>query len=445
MTYTKPVIVAMGNKFFRVVCAMCMLIAFAACGEEGGPEIGGINSSSLSAGAGASGDSLGSIGSGGSGSSASGASAGGTSREDAILLTVDTWANGSVTANGDQWFKFTATASTQYIHVDCESVYSVYAQMYDSSAAPVGSVGDLSPESDNHFMSRVVTVGNVYYIRLDFDGNETGTYTIAFNASSAPPPVALPSGGVTVLTANTWANGTIASAGGEQWFRFTATAPAQWIHIEYGTLSNIDIRVFDSHGTKVQIIDHPAPVVVTTGQQYYVRVFSYVDDGDLDGSGTYKIAFTTVPVPPGTPTLTANTWANGSGSAAEYSNLCFRFTATAEAQWIHVEATDDNSYVHVIDISGEYLNYNDSDDTGFNYRRRYALTVGQEYYVLLWGYLDSYKIAFNSSSVPPGTNAIPAFSGSDFNTWTAAGQASAISFAVDSSGELNVSPDWVAY
>ena len=95
-----------------------------------------------------------------------------------------------------------------------------------------------------------------------------------------------------VLTANNWTNGTITSSSG-QWFRFTATADTQYIHINFGTLADFNVQVFDSSNTTVgantrltggtRAISRP----LTAGQVYYVRVTPY----NTSGSGTYQIAF----------------------------------------------------------------------------------------------------------------------------------------------------------
>jgi hypothetical protein len=114
-----------------------------------------------------------------------------SSKKNAILLTADTWAAGSFASGGDaQWYTFTATASTQYIHIQRGTMTgSVYVQLYDSAYFPIGDeqsfyigIGYSSPTYLN--TSRPVTSGNVYYMRV---WNNSGTYKIGFNTSSDAP------------------------------------------------------------------------------------------------------------------------------------------------------------------------------------------------------------------------------------------------------------------
>ncbi|MDR2717292.1 MAG: autotransporter adhesin family protein [Treponema sp.] len=96
-------------------------------------------------------------------------------------LTVDTWADGNLPQNGVQWFMFTATASTQYIHASFGTLTSLYVQMY----LPNNIVYSTSLHDSNKYTSLGVTVGQEYYIRVE--NSNSGTYKIAFNASQTAP------------------------------------------------------------------------------------------------------------------------------------------------------------------------------------------------------------------------------------------------------------------
>jgi len=184
---------------------------------------------------------------------------------NSTALTANTWADGDITLGGEQWFKFTATASTQYIHINDGTLYHLSVQVYDSYGAEVRftDAGGLA-----------VTAGRIYYIQV-ISYYSRGTYKIAFNNSIFPP-------GVITLTADTWADGNITS-GGEQWFKFTATASTQYIHINDGALDRLSVQAYDSSGATVRFTD-AGGLAVKAGQECYIRVTSW-------GSGTYKIAF----------------------------------------------------------------------------------------------------------------------------------------------------------
>jgi len=106
--------------------------------------------------------------------------------DENIALTVNTWANGNITSSGSQqFFKFTATASTQYIHVSFNTLTSLSVQVYNSNGTTVGSQTNLN--SSTRYTSRTVTTGQEYYMLIR-SSSRTGTYRIAFNTSTTPPP-----------------------------------------------------------------------------------------------------------------------------------------------------------------------------------------------------------------------------------------------------------------
>jgi len=102
-----------------------------------------------------------------------------------IMLTNNTWEGGNITSsNGVQWFKFSATVSKYFIHFISGELTSLKVQVYDSSGNKVGNQTDLSSGSSS--TSLIVTSGQAYYIKVT--SSSSGTYQIAFNESSTPPP-----------------------------------------------------------------------------------------------------------------------------------------------------------------------------------------------------------------------------------------------------------------
>ncbi|GHV81635.1 hypothetical protein AGMMS49991_01930 [Spirochaetia bacterium] len=317
------------------------------------------------------------------------------------ILTVDTWANGSIALNGEQWFNFTATAATQYIHATLGTLPYLYVQLYDSTGVTVGSQTQLSDSITS--TSRTVTSGNVYYVKVTPPSSSyTGTYQIAFNGGIAPP-------GTPILTADTWANGSLAS-GGKQWFSFTATAAAQYIHVTFGTLTDLDVQLYDGNsvaaGSQTTLSGSTRYVsrTVTSGNVYYVRVMPYA------GSGTYQIGFNSDFWPPGTTptTLTVDTWANG--SLASDGEQWFSFTATAATQYIHATlGTLAELKVQLYDSTGVEVGSQVSLST-FSASNTLSInrpvTIGNVYYVKVWPYSSSYtgtyQIVFGGM-MPPGT------------------------------------------
>jgi formylglycine-generating enzyme required for sulfatase activity len=99
------------------------------------------------------------------------------------------------------------------------------------------------------------------------------------------------------LTVNIWADGNIPTAGGEQWFIFTATASDQYIHFSTtgSTLTSVYVQRYDSSGAMVggeaylYRYKTSTSISPTLGQTSYIRVRPY----DSSSSGTYQIAFNT--------------------------------------------------------------------------------------------------------------------------------------------------------
>ena len=335
-------------------------------------------------------------------------------------LTANTWTDVNFTKNKYEWFKFTATAETQYIHFifgTWNSSYnsSVYVKVYDSNGTSIR----VKYNTYKDYFSLTVKVGQEYYIQVwHYTSDQSGTYQIAFNFLPCPPVTT-----ITPLNENIWADGNLSTSSDIQWFKFTATANAQYIHFIFGTLdysyyyNSVYVKVYDSNGNEV--IDENISrdgsffMTVTAGQNYYISV-SLPDNSSR--YGTYQIAFSkysttpsiTITLPSQTIPLISNTWADGNIPTS--SDLqWFKFTATAETQYIHASfGTLDHLYVWVYNSSGTAIGR--ETDVLFYYNHNYeyiflTLEVGQEYYIRVRPYYSSrygtYQIAFNTSKTAP--------------------------------------------
>jgi hypothetical protein len=222
--------------------------------------------------------------------------------EDAIQLREGVWASGNITADGEQWFKFTATSDIhQYLHFYQETLTDIYVQMYDNTGTATGEKDELY--GSNTYTARTLSNGSMYYIKVTpINSYYFGTYKIAFNTTTTAPAITLPTQNITTLNANTWADGNIPTSNGEQWFMFTATSDAQYIHFNLINLYDACVQLYDSTGTVTgeRTILFGSNLytarTLSNGSMYYIRVKQYKR---ADG-GTYKIAFntsTTAPSP----------------------------------------------------------------------------------------------------------------------------------------------------
>ena len=212
------------------------------------------------------------------------------------LLEDKKWTDGSIATGGEQWFKFTATAATQYIHFTWGALNQITVNVYDNVGNPVGSQSTTLSDS-NRSTNREVTAGNEYYIRVAPSSNEKGTFKIAFNDKNI-----MFGSDTTSLTAGTWEAGYI-DAGGEQWFSFTATAATHYIHFTSGTLDSLYVQLYDSNlnilvsNTQLSSYNKNLLCTVEVGKTYYTKVIL----SSTLASGSYYFVFnnsTTAPAAP---------------------------------------------------------------------------------------------------------------------------------------------------
>jgi hypothetical protein len=99
-------------------------------------------------------------------------------------LATNTWADGNLASwLSEQWFKFTATTATQYIHVSFRTLNILDVQVYDSGFNAVGGRTGLG--NPTLYTSRTLTPGQEYYVQVTTPNS--GTYKIAYNESPNAP------------------------------------------------------------------------------------------------------------------------------------------------------------------------------------------------------------------------------------------------------------------
>lgn len=270
--------------------------------------------------------------------------------------------------------------------------------------------------SSTRYINRTLTVGQEYYIRVN---GGSGTYKITFNKFNTAPLLVIPS--AVTLTESQWTDGNIALYG-EQWFKFTASAATQYIHVIFSTLANIDVQTYDSNGDITDVTSNSntslsgttrvtSRTLLTPGQVYYIKVSPY----SSSYSGSYQIAFnssTSRPLPPAI-TLTFNQWADGNLIAAN-GEQWFKFTANGDYNTIHALFSGTLPYSYGVNVQ---LYGSDAEtvisitsqlySSGSTARTVRAVTSGQVYYIKVWPYntnsLGTYRIGFNNTefTAPP--------------------------------------------
>jgi hypothetical protein len=319
-----------------------------------------------------------------------------------VFLTANTWAEGE-TGSSDQWYSFTANANTQYIHILPGTGIAFNIQVYGSNG---GTVGNLVYSTGGNVVGPwELETSKTYYIR--FLNLYNGTFKVAFNDSTTPPPIALPTEGVIQLTANIWVDGT--TSGGE-WYKLTANAVTQYIHFNFTTATGARVNVYDSIGNmfgtqnNAQVYTPSFSRELTNGSVYYL----HVTDGLYDGA--FQIAFNASETPPAITLpsenvieLSANTWTNG--STAYNGKQWFCFTANVSPQYVHLSGISTGISLRLYDSSGNGIGNPVRIRASSNDKfLSQTVTSGQMYYVKAEGIgsdENNYKISFNGSETPP--------------------------------------------
>jgi len=339
---------------------------------------------------------------------------------DATKLTENTWADGNFpTGNDEQWFKFTASASVQYIHFVFYTLQSIDIQLFDNKGYKVGSKTNVNGlrEYVKNTSREVLNIGQEYYIQvLPAYSLDSGAYRIAYNASATEPviTISLPSN-VTGFSVGPWTDGYMPASGEDQWFKFTATDVIHYLHFNiddslYLLSLGIYFQLYDSGGNAIG--NYPTrPWNLIAGQEYYLKILTFI------GSGAFQIAVTTssieppIPVilPTGAINLSAGIWSSDISAGEQW----FMFTATADLQYLHLGfGAISNAGIQVYDGNGiivgtpAYIAKTDSN----KYTSK-TLTPGQEYYVKVTAYNTdggTYQAAFNDSPSTPAAVILPA-------------------------------------
>jgi hypothetical protein len=316
-----------------------------------------------------------------------------------VPLAANTWTDGE--QGGETWYSFTANERNLYVHILPGTGIAFWIQVYGSNGGTVGNFIYSSGSGPSGPWE--LETGKTYYIGFPYKGY-SGTFQIAINDSTTPPPVTVPTGAIP-LSANTWADGT--TSGGE-WYGFTANATTQYIHFDFTTATGASVKVYDSTGNMVGT-QNSASVTApsfsrtfTNGSAYYL----YVTLGTAGGA--FRIVFSASEVPPaitlpieGVTEITANTWTNTSNSSY-YGKQWFSFTANAGTQYIHVSGVASSISLRLYDTNGNAVG--SPIRCGNNSYLSQAVTNGQVYYVKAEGvglHYGDYKISFNASETPP--------------------------------------------
>jgi len=336
------------------------------------------------------------------------------SPNDFTELTLNLWSDGVLTSEKkEQWFKFTATAVTQYFHFKKGTLDGAEMELYKGKNTAVSDTKKSINDGNNILYS--VTSGQTYYIKVTPQWSKTGTYKIGFTTSTSSPDTLAGVASAVQLTINTWSESSFTLIDNEKWFKFTATATApQYIHFKEGTLKNgVYVQLYNSShnpvDTEKTLYDgNSTNSPLTMGQLYYIKVTPRYSNG----TGTFNIGFTALEFSPDTVTamnaavpLSINTWSDGTISL-EVKEQWFRFTASATNHYIHFKTgTLNDVWVQLFNSSGLAVDTR-KNLYGSTLYTSSPTTSGQIYYIRVMpdaNKTGAYKIGYNTSATAPSS------------------------------------------
>ena len=322
-----------------------------------------------------------------------------------------------------QWLTFTASSSTQYIHMRTLDDFSIrkYIQLHNCDFSPIGDEFLFETwDSDGFIQFTLLSSGSRYHIRVRSGRGRSNVIMTIRNSAATPSGVDQ----ATLLSFDVWESGyTSISSGGEQWFRFTATATGKYINFIPITpnilpFSSWSIDVY-SNGTRHMrgFFSSNSDVYryLTIGNTYYIRVHGL---GVL-GLFNIRISDTRITVPD----IGGGVRPPGSINARLLHTPNFldinALANPASENWYTFRATSSTQFIHVVFIFLQTLNvqvYNSNfvpvgtqaslsgPLAGYGAHQVFGFTIGNTYYIRVWsphaapGTTNSYRIGFRNTS-----------------------------------------------
>ena len=231
-------------------------------------------------------------------------------------LTENKWMNGKIVSSesggtDEQWFKFIATDSTQYIYVKFSTLTNLNAYLYDIDFNLIGSfVHKYGSSGDIENFSRSVNNGELYYLKITkgdyaYNTSDTGTYWIGFTNFPAHPEKI-----ITKLVVDKWVNSKINSnkdGDDYEWFSFTATDSNLYVYVKFSTLTNLNVYLYDDAlnqiGTGVHQYGSADNIKsfsrsVNDGKLYYIKITKGDYAYNKSDVGSFWISFNSTGTPP---------------------------------------------------------------------------------------------------------------------------------------------------
>ena len=217
----------------------------------------------------------------------------------AITLPLSTYVSGSIECPcAEKWYRFTASNSnaSQYTIYTSGSLDTV-GYLYNSNGTLITSNDD-SGANMNFSITRSLTYGATYYLKVKAYGSNTGSYNVRvdYQTSSAEPDdndCSNEMSSAINLGLNSWQGGEICCPGAEIWYKFTPSTTAYYTIYTVGSLDTYGY-LYDSNGTELDHDDDDGSSLnfkmvqrLTANQTYYIKAKAFGNN-----TGYFSIAVT---------------------------------------------------------------------------------------------------------------------------------------------------------
>lgn len=203
------------------------------------------------------------------------------SMSNAILLSLNSWINGTIACSGEQvWYKFTTEGSGSY-SISTQGNLDTMGYLYDANGCLITSNDDCN---GRNFSINVNLSGNTtYYLMVKAWSSNTGSYTVGvtYQSSSGSSQGGSDTVKGTLLSLDNWVSGSISCPNDEVWYTFKATAGSG--NYVIGTKGSMDTMgyLYDSNDCLIASNDDNGGLnfkinaYLTGGNTYYLKVRAF--------------------------------------------------------------------------------------------------------------------------------------------------------------------------
>lgn len=217
--------------------------------------------------------------------------------QTAHYLPLALWKQGRICCPcAEQWYRFTASIS----EADTYTIYTsgsldTVGYLYDANGTLLASNDD-SNGSCNFMITRQLTAGSRYYVKVKGFANNTGDYELRVDytirsSSGGDTSCDEDKASASELVVNSWQSGEICCPCAVKWYKFTPQSSAYYTIYTVGSLDTVGALYDDnddlikSNDDGGQGLNFKLVSYLTAGQTYYIKVNAFGNK-----TGRYSIA-----------------------------------------------------------------------------------------------------------------------------------------------------------